>query len=277
MAHAWGDVGHLVIGYLAVAELSPRAEREVRQLLGRQSLAHASLWADEVRAERPETAPLHFVNIPWTATAYDARRDCARGRCVVAAIERYRGVLAARGASRGERVEALKFVAHLVGDVHQPLHCVTNNDRGGNCVPVTFFGRAPVLRREPDGGASWTPNLHAVWDTDLVARLRGRTPPAEYARRLAARLRSRRATWQRAGGDPRAWALESHRLADTLAYGKLATPIAPEAPERLKRCRGAGPRQEIGPRYLDAVGPTVEEQLVKAGTRLAMLLNAIWR
>ena len=276
MAHAWGDVGHLVIGYVAAAELSPRAEREVRQLLGRESLARTSLWADAVRAERPETAPLHFVNIPRTATGYDARRDCARGRCIVAAIERYRRVLADRDAARSARLEALRFVAHFLGDVHQPLHCITNDDRGGNCVPVAFFGRAATLRHDRDGDASWVPNLHAVWDTDLIARLRGRTPPAEYARRLSARLASQRATWERAGVDPRAWANESHALADALAYGKLPTPIPPEPPERGRRCRRTGPPQNLGARYLAAVGPAVEEQLVKAGVRLAMLLNAIW-
>jgi hypothetical protein len=195
---------------------------------------------------------------------------------VVAAIERYRRVLADRDAERGARVEALRFLAHFVGDVHQPLHSITNDDRGGNCVPVAFFGRAPRLRREPDGDASWVPNLHAVWDTDLVARLRGRTPPAEYARRLAAQHASKRPTWERGGVDPAAWARESHGLAQALAYGKLPTPIPPEPPGRGRRCRRAGAPQDIGAGYLAAVGPTVEEQLVKAGVRLAMLLNAIW-
>jgi nuclease S1 len=118
--------------------LSPEAAAGVAALLGsHDSPVSVFMWADEIRSERRDTVRWHFVNIPREAASYVVARDChptAHGDCVVAAIERMRSVLANRRAPVGARAEALRFLVHLVADIHQPLHCSDDQDRGGNQV-----------------------------------------------------------------------------------------------------------------------------------------------
>jgi len=91
---------------------------------------------------------------PAEPSGYVATRDCPNGACVVAKIEQFERVLADRQASERERLEALKYLVHFIGDMHQPLHASNNHDRGGNDVTVTFVGRQT--------------NLHAVWDSGII-------------------------------------------------------------------------------------------------------------
>ena len=109
------------------------------------------------RAAAAEHFNWHFVNIPYDATSYLPQRDCKetpKGDCVVNAVERSRATLADRSAPKGKRAEALMFLVHFVGDIHQPLHCVDRNDAGGNNLAVTFFDK-PM-------------SLHAVWDYGII-------------------------------------------------------------------------------------------------------------
>src|SRR6202045_5485533 len=100
-ALAWGSGGHRIAAEIAEQYLEPAAARQVRELLAIENattLAQVSTWADEIRPQRRETAPWHFVDIPihpspGTPAAYDPARDCPRGDCVVAAIERFAAVL----------------------------------------------------------------------------------------------------------------------------------------------------------------------------------------
>src|ERR1700731_3171785 len=143
-ALAWGSEGHRIAAEIAEQYLEPAAARQVRELLAIENattLAQVSTWADEIRPQRRDTARRHFVDIPvhpppGTPAAYDAVRDCPRGDCVVAAIERFAAVLRDRSAAPRRRLEALKFVVHFVADVHQPLHSADDGDRGGNMVRV---------------------------------------------------------------------------------------------------------------------------------------------
>jgi hypothetical protein len=195
---AWGTTGHQIIAELAQRKLSAAAEKQVTTLLHGATLASVASWADDVRNSRPETARWHFVDIPRQATGYDARRDCvpeAQGDCVIAAIERFKRVLADEQRPEPERAEALKFIVHFVGDLHQPLHCIDDHDRGGNGVQVTLFGQRT--------------NLHAVWDSGLIGHA-GLTAAA-YATRLEA-------VDVDAGGTPISWAEEAHRTAIDHAY-----------------------------------------------------------
>lgn len=154
----WGRDGHRIIGHIAEQFLSTNARAAVRDLLGDESLADVSTWADEVRGSPAYrwTAPLHYVNSPPGSDGYDAQRDCADGCCVVGAIEHYADVLRDSQAPRPVRIEALKFLVHFVGDVHQPLHAGYGVDRGGNDVKVFFFGD--------------NTNLHSLWDSGLIRR-----------------------------------------------------------------------------------------------------------
>lgn len=170
-AHAWGPQGHQVIASMAQARLSPRAGAEVARLLALEpgaTLASISTWADEQRS--PQTAAWHYVNFPQGSCRFDAARDCPDGNCVVAAIQRQLDILGS-GAPAEERLTALKFVVHLVGDIHQPLHAGHAEDRGGNTYQLEAFLRGS--------------NLHAVWDLWLIRHL----DLSNEA--LAARLQSR--------------------------------------------------------------------------------------
>jgi hypothetical protein len=161
-AIAWDNEGHQIIGILGSRFLTPAAKREVDRLLEGRSLAEIAPQPDVWRRDQPHTAIWHFVEIPLAASGYDQVRDCAPQEsevgkgCAVAAIEHFRAELANPQASRENRVRALIFLVHLVGDIHQPLHSADNDDRGGNMVRLTFFG-------DPT-------SLHAVWDAGMIAR-----------------------------------------------------------------------------------------------------------
>jgi hypothetical protein len=160
---------------------------------------------------------------------------------VIGKTEQFLAVLKDPKADQATKAEALKFVIHFVGDMHQPLHDEDNADKGGN-------DRHVILDGHPD-------NLHWVWDTGLIERI-DRNPQA-----LAAELERRitnqdRATWVK--GSIEDWVMEGHRLAQTIAYGDL----------------GSDNPAVIGPEYERQADPIIELQLQKAGVRLAYLLNA---
>jgi len=201
-------------------------------------------WADEYRHDHRETAPWHFIDIPLADSSIDLARECPNGQCVIAQTEHFLSVLRDPSADRAKKAEALRFVIHFVGDMHQPLHDQDNGDKGGN-------ERHVILDGHPD-------NLHWVWDTGLIERI-DRDPHA-----LAAELQRRitdqdRATWVK--GSIEDWVMEGHRLAQTVAYGDLGT----ENPAPITAA------------YEKEADPVVETQLGKAGVRLAYLLNEALR
>ena len=156
-AHAWGTEGHQVIVLIAQSQLTPKARAEVDRLLAQEpgdTLASISTWADEHR--NPSTASWHYVNFPRGNCMYDERRDCPDGNCVVGAIKKELEILTS-SATDDKRLTALKFLVHLVGDVHQPLHAGFLDDKGGNTYQLQAFLRGS--------------NLHAVWDTGLIKNL----------------------------------------------------------------------------------------------------------
>ena len=164
-AMAWGESGHRVVASIADASLTPAARREVALLLAGEpepTLAGVSTWADRLRASDPglgrRSAPWHYVNLGEDACVYRAGRDCRRGDCIVAALQRELAVLADRRRDLAARRRALKFVVHFVGDVHQPLHAAHARDKGGNTVQL----RLPSARGERGS------NLHAWWDSGLI-------------------------------------------------------------------------------------------------------------
>ena len=157
-AHAWGTQGHQVIASLAQAQLTDKARADIDKLLALEpgeTLASISTWADEHR--NPTTAAWHYVNFPKNTCTYDADRDCPDGNCVVAAIDRQLAVLASN-APADKRLTALKYVVHLVADIHQPLHAGYAEDRGGNTYQLQAFMRGS--------------NLHALWDVGLLQNMK---------------------------------------------------------------------------------------------------------
>lgn len=238
-ARFWGVEGHRVVAGIAADRLTPRAASEAARLLHGASLPTISTWADEVRSQRPETGPWHYVNIPVIDSAYDAAKECPGGACILGALDRQLALLADRKQSDSVRSEALKWVVHLIGDLHQPLHVGDRGDRGGNDVKLTWFGRSS--------------NLHSVWDSGILSAM-GMDDVA-LRRELEGRLAQRNdlATIER--GTPLSWAMESHDAARDVAYRFLP------------------PSLDLGQDYLDAARPTVEERLLRAGVRLAAVLN----
>ncbi|HKE12631.1 MAG TPA: S1/P1 nuclease, partial [Myxococcota bacterium] len=185
------------------------------------------------------------------------------------------------GARPAQRAEALRFVIHFLGDVHQPLHCATNNDRGGNCVPVEFFGRES--RRRPRS-QEYAPNLHSLWDSSILRRTLRRRRVASFANALDQRFHTQMEQWLQADFAPDAWAWESFELARSEAYGRLPIPIPLEEPGPVASCRDANQvgermaalREAVGEPYRAAAAAVIDEQLAKAGARLALVLNQLW-
>jgi hypothetical protein len=163
---AWGVEGHRVVADVASAHLTPVAARGVADLLTGESeptLAGIASWADDVRGANPATAPWHFVNFHGDCH-FVAERDCAEGQCIVVAIANWAAVLGNASQPAARRLEALKWVTHLAGDIHQPFHVSNGDDKGGNKFQVQFAGRGT--------------NLHHLWDTELVRGI-GTNPVAD--------------------------------------------------------------------------------------------------
>ena len=246
-AQAWGPQGHEIAARIAADNLTPSARLRISQILGGDALNLMVLdsnWADEVRSDRPQTMGWHFVNIEIGASGYDRRRDCPRDNCVVRQIERDIGLLRDARAPRAARLEAFRFLIHFVADLHQPLHAADRHDKGGNSVTV-IEGR----RRT---------NLHRVWDQEVVAAL------GPDSMRVAGDLERSVSPAARAammGGTPADWANESFALASREIYGR----IPPNGSVRLPRD------------YAMREQAVVRQQLLRAGLRLAAILNAIYR
>jgi hypothetical protein len=298
-AWAWGCEGHQVIALVAETHLNPRARAMVFQLLaaspvkpslprfcrqsGLDSFADSSTWADDERSVLPDTAAWHFIDIPRGVRQGNIARYCPPVTgCITTALARELQILRNRSATAQARADALRFVIHFVGDLHQPLHATTNNDRGGNCLPVAFFGRAPQEtnpRRE-----DYSPNLHEVWDIDIVENSSRGQASQQIADELDRKFRARIPAWQSEPPDFAAWAWETHQVAEVTAYGRLPVKIAIEPPRPVATCADAGHisarmlslGENLGDEYQNAAAPVAQEQLAKAGIRLAALLNSLW-
>lgn len=259
-ARAWSDKGHRIVAMIASNRLAPAARAQVKALLADdpdgRTLPAVAAWADDVKkTTRPETERWHYVNIPLSdrPVRFDAGRDCrfepGRGDCIVNAVERLLAALADRQLPAAKRRDALKFVTHLVGDLHQPLHCASRDgDRGGNDVDVVFLG-------EP----GW--NLHSVWDVALIAR--SGLSQNKYVEKLTHWLRTQD-TVRMAAGTPADWANESHALALSHVY-------------RTATGRPVVNRTKLDARYVAAVNDVLEQQLARGGVRLAAVLNRAMR
>jgi hypothetical protein len=250
---------------------------------GLDAMADASTWADDLRGVRPEASPWHYIDIPRDAPRSALGESCPTSTgCVTSAIERQIELLRSEGTDTRVRADALRFVIHFVGDLHQPLHCVSNNDLGGNCVPVDFFGNVPV-EKNPQY-ESYAPNLHAIWDAGIIQRLKGMESVAEWADSLNREFALRVGAWEKDGIRLDDWAWEGHELADSVVYAKLPVAIPVEKPVAVKSCvdddhvstRMLKLHEQVSQAYVDAVAPTLHEQIAKAGVRLAMILNQIW-
>ena len=238
-AFAWGKTGHRVTAAIADAHLSGLARAHVRQIIGVESLAEASNWPDEMRSAPGEfwqktSSPWHYVTVG--GIEYDAAPPEGDA---LAALEFFTRLVRDPATSPDQRALALRFIVHIVGDLHQPLHNGRPGDRGGNEVKVKWFGRDT--------------NLHAIWDSALVDETKYSF--SEYSERLQRHTRPQDviAWWT---PDPREWIRES------VAYRERIYPAAGET--------------ELGYDYIYQNTPRMEHRLKQAGVRIAAYLNAMF-
>ena len=244
-ALGWGPHGHRVIARIAADRLDATARAAVADLLQGEpdpTLAGVSTWADDLRGTDPDlfrrTSRWHYVNIRSGDCAYVPARDCPGDDCVVAAIDAQLRVLGDRSRPRAERAQALKFVVHLVGDVHQPFHAGHHDDRGGNDWQLNYRGQGT--------------NLHAVWDSLILDAPTPLPDPLDDPHATAA---SHRIDARIDAGAAQRWAEESCRAIDTGA-------LYPQG-------------HVIDDAYLEAHRSLAEQRLREAGERLAAELDAV--
>lgn len=257
-ALAWSALGHRLVGAIAERHLDPAAEAQVRALLAGEpdpTLAGVAYWADALRNDDPPrfkaTSRWHYINARGGGCDFDLARDCPDGGCVVAQIQRQRAILADRTQPREARRDALKFLVHLVGDAHQPMHAGDRTDAGGNQYQIslaTALEPEAYARDKYVDGVMGT-NLHSVWDYYILGA-RGLSLP-QYTQTLDA------LPWPPSNEAPlfapMAWARESCRLVE-------ARHLYPD-----------GHKLDDG--YLDAMRPLAEQRIRQAAWRLASILN----
>jgi hypothetical protein len=281
LAYPWGGVGHRVVAIIAEQRLSPEVRARINRLLfdGRYAMHDIASCADQIRAGPPRpgskypydpacdivagkvtdnTGPWHFIDIPLPTKEKDLEKFCPNTNCVVDQIERFTKILHDSN-DDGERRRALLFLVHFMGDIHQPLHATERAcDQGGNKERVNFYlGEEKVPN-----------NLHAVWDSSLVDKLmkdEGFTSGESLASDLIGRIDEDDAPrWARATVPEIAW--ESYKAAKHAYRG---IPFQDFCDKDTK----PGEATDLTPRYESAGVRIVCERLMKAGVRLAALLE----
>ena len=237
-AYGWGDKGHRIVAILAETHLTEHARQEVMKLLPSGTmLADAAVWPDREGRRITEFDLLHHVSIPDNSTGYDQERDCKARNCMVAALNWFTAVIDDSKAPINVRLIALRYVTHLVGDMHQPLHAGRREDRNGTDIIVNYRAQ--------------TNNLHLFWDINIVEMEEG--SPEELAKKLDESItQNERSEWQ--SGDPKTWTDESFRLSRSHAYT-------------------LGESMELSDEYVASAVTIVRRRLVQSAVRLAWLLN----
>jgi hypothetical protein len=273
-ALAWGDEGHEVVGLIALNYLDPAVKTKVTTLLAGDT-THLTLntnidseatWADKFRdsdrnttkVHYNETHQWHFVDLelsgPNLTTACFGQpplngalaSNGPADDCIVDKLNEFIAELQDSGTSDAERLLALQFILHFVGDIHQPLHSSDNNDQGGNAESVKATGVTPK-----------TGNLHGFWDTQFVTA-QGKTA-STVAKKLIKKITAAQRT-QWLAGTPANWANESFAIAKVDAWGPLPTPTSAH-------------NYTLPTIYVTNAKAVVAQQLSKAGVRLAFVLN----
>ena len=264
---AWGAEGHRITGLVATDLLTAKARIRLNQLMPNADLAEIALYMDINRQELATLIPgsdkWHYDNEPVCKTKTYAQY-CPNGDCASNKIPVYAKRLSDPAASAEEKVQAIRFLVHMIGDIHQPLHAADDDDLGAN---LKFVLMPDAVFNTPTD--SLPPRrLHAVWDSDLVKLSTRGSSETDYAKLLLTRYGgSDVGAWQ--ASTVRDWMKESFTLSRNITYGKLPG----------FTCGAEWPSSQISPRrqtqaYVDAAVVPIPAQLAKAGARIAAVLNA---
>ena len=264
---AWWEDGHVIVAKIAENYLTPEARAGIKDLLGDNREGERAIsdvrictWADLIRSsgelnrKYPKNDTWHYINIELKMKQEDFKPS-ADGNDVIGAIERFKKVLKDPKAEKQDRKEALLFLVHFLGDMHQPLHTGNReDDRGGNLQPVKSVGGKPESKL----------NLHKVWDGYLVNAIKGDLTNEDLVKRLLDEIKDAdRTKWEK--GDVKQWVWESHAIVVDRVY-KFSD--GNELPKR------DAPAVELtDTNYMKENQPFVREQLKKGGVRLAVVLN----
>ncbi|MXX04684.1 MAG: S1/P1 nuclease [Gemmatimonadetes bacterium] len=242
-AAAWGPNGHRIVGRIAENHLTDAAREGISELIGRASLAQVSTWADEIKSDPAwrHASPWHYVNAPPGQSIEKAHKSPSGD--VIEAILRFERVLRDRGAGKKERVDALRFLVHFVGDIHQPLHAGYASDRGGNDVRVRWFGE--------------NTNLHTVWDEHLV----------EYQRLSFTE-------WVRFFGHAEPGEIEAWRRSTVWDWARESRSMLPAVYDHGDSRSTSTPY--LGYDYIFRHNDGVKKRLLQAGIRLSGMLNDVF-
>lgn len=295
-AHAWGCKGHQTVALIAEKHLTPEARQLVEKLLSENPIdpklrrwcgnttpdlmVDASTWPDDIRNER-HNGPWHYIDIPRGKHKEALEEYCGTGGCVTRTIEEQRAILKDKSADSLKRAEAVRYLIHFVGDMHQPLHTINNADNGGNCVPVKYLHYEPLPNPQHPEREEYSPNLHQIWDTEIVERDMEISNPQRYADNLDEKFHTEAASWEAAGIHMDNWAWESHERAESEVYDAFSVKIPVEPDVKPKGCsdnnhigkRMFGKHLAADEAYQNRAAKAVEIGLTEAGVRLAMILN----
>ena len=252
-ASAWGADGHRLICAMAEAKLTPEAKSMLSETLrmgkfldnnADEDFPEACLWPDKARhTTHKGSYEEHFINVPKSEDSVDLARDCAALNCVATAIQRNLVYLSRDAQGKREKARkaaALRFLAHFVGDLHQPLHVGNGEDWGGNKIRVNWYGKKA--------------NLHGIWDYEILKKA-GITYPdsLEYLQEIKP---------ENSAGDVLAWIRTSFRLARDNAYKDTEGNLIASG-------------DTLGDAYFERAKPIVMSQISLSSSRLAYLLNEL--
>jgi len=243
---SWGGTGHRTVGKIAAAHLTPQAKAAVHDLIGDTTLADISTWPDEVRSQPAyrHTAPWHYINLALglSYADFEAKVKGMTQENVYSALQQQEQILGSTASTRLQKVEALKYIVHFVGDLHQPMHVSREEDKGGNTIQLNYEGNGT--------------NLHALWDSKLIDHqgLTFEQMAAAYDHATPAEIKQ----WQ---SDPLIrWIWESYQASSKLY----------EEVDAMKS-------RAIDDNYYQAHIAIVQDRIEKAGVRLAGVLNEVFR
>ncbi|MBC8053067.1 MAG: S1/P1 nuclease [Sphingobacteriaceae bacterium] len=240
---AWGVLGHRIVGEIAQGYLKSGTKKEIKKILGNESVAMSSNWMDFIKSDNSfrYLGNWHYVNFAHGLTYQQVheylKKDTSTN--IYTKINFVAAELKKKQTPMEMKQRYLRILIHLVGDVHQPMHCGRAEDSGGNDIKVTWFNK-PL-------------NLHSLWDSELIEFQQ--LSYTEYANAINYPADSQIKTWQK--DDITKWVFESYQLSDKL-YKEAET------------------NTKYSYRYNFDHIKTLDQQLLKGGVRLAGLLNQIF-